>query len=420
MSAPEIQHEREGQRHYSDRRYDKALECLQGLYALGRTDPQLKIYEAQCLYYLRRAPEAIAIMRELHAADPEHPDFNILLAQYLRATGDFEESLRYLEHVPEDFPGYAMLMGWHRLRTGDFLGGSRMLQKESGVYQIDDRFKFPKEKRLQRGMDIRGKTILLGMYGGFGDEIASVRFAPLLEGRGARVIVGSSQPRLIGVLKDIAFIREVRDNSTLTHTEYDYYMPSIDAIDFLEIEHPSRGIAFPYLTADGEETARWASVIAREAGKQKKIGIHWQGNWEFDSTEMKSPPAALMARFAECGRIFSFQRDAGENTLPDSIDYVDIEAGPPSWKSTVAAMSQMDYMVTNDSSTAHIAGALGIKTAVLLLHAPHHYWLPLDMESAWYPTLRLFRQPTYNSWEGAVLSASLSIQKDSGKPDLTL
>ncbi|MEK7068612.1 MAG: glycosyltransferase family 9 protein, partial [Patescibacteria group bacterium] len=133
-------------------------------------------------------------------------------------------------------------------------------------------------------------------------------------------------------------------------------------------------------------------------------------------------------KFAELGRVFSLQRDAGSNTLPPGAPIYDTETGQASWESTVAVMSEMDYVVTNDTSTGHLAGVLGKKTLVLLPHAPHHYWLPFSPEveprgipevrpreirgsyrALWYPNMNCFRQPKYNDWEGAVANACAHI-----------
>lgn len=75
-------------------------------------------------------------------------------------------------------------------------------------------------------------------------------------------------------------------------------------------------------------------------------------------------------------------------------------------------LSLMDYVVTNDTSTAHLAGALGKKTLVILPHAPHHYFLPLAENWSWYPTAKTFRQPTQGDWAGAIDAAVSNLQND--------
>ncbi|MFY9643830.1 MAG: hypothetical protein WAK29_01545, partial [Terriglobales bacterium] len=64
-----------------------------------------------------------------------------------------------------------------------------------------------------------------------------------------------------------------------------------------------------------------------------------------------------------------------------------------------AQVAAMDLVITIDNSTAHLAGALGIPTFVLLPFAPDWRWLQSGEESPWYPTLRLFRQSEQFDWQ---------------------
>jgi ADP-heptose:LPS heptosyltransferase len=67
-----------------------------------------------------------------------------------------------------------------------------------------------------------------------------------------------------------------------------------------------------------------------------------------------------------------------------------------------AQIAAMDLVITIDNSTAHLAGALGIPTCVLLPFASDWRWLQGREDSPWYPTLRLFRQPSCGDWQSVV------------------
>jgi ADP-heptose:LPS heptosyltransferase len=67
-----------------------------------------------------------------------------------------------------------------------------------------------------------------------------------------------------------------------------------------------------------------------------------------------------------------------------------------------AQIAAMDMVLTIDNSTAHLAGALGVPTWVLLPFAPDWRWLQLREDSPWYPTMRLFRQPKIGDWQSVV------------------
>jgi tetratricopeptide (TPR) repeat protein len=67
-----------------------------------------------------------------------------------------------------------------------------------------------------------------------------------------------------------------------------------------------------------------------------------------------------------------------------------------------AQIAAMDMVITIDNSTAHLAGALGVPTWVLLPFAADWRWLREREDSVWYPTLRLFRQPKRGDWQSVV------------------
>jgi ADP-heptose:LPS heptosyltransferase len=67
-----------------------------------------------------------------------------------------------------------------------------------------------------------------------------------------------------------------------------------------------------------------------------------------------------------------------------------------------AQIAALYLVVTIDNSTAHLAGALGVPTWVLLPFAPDWRWLQIGEDSLWYPTMRLFRQLKLGDWQSVV------------------
>src|SRR5206468_12306382 len=78
-----------------------------------------------------------------------------------------------------------------------------------------------------------------------------------------------------------------------------------------------------------------------------------------------------------------------------------IDLGPHlgDFADTAAAMSCLDLIIAVDTAVVHLAGALGKPAWVLLPFAPDWRWLLGRADSPWYPTLRLFRQPSRGQWQ---------------------
>jgi ADP-heptose:LPS heptosyltransferase len=80
----------------------------------------------------------------------------------------------------------------------------------------------------------------------------------------------------------------------------------------------------------------------------------------------------------------------------------DFDGGPDAFIDTAAAMSNLDLIITPDTSIAHLAGALGRPTWVALSYVPDWRWLLNRDDSLWYPTVRLFRQGSDGDWKSAI------------------
>ncbi len=74
-------------------------------------------------------------------------------------------------------------------------------------------------------------------------------------------------------------------------------------------------------------------------------------------------------------------------------------------------MANLDLIVTSDTVTAHLAGALGRPIWVALRHRPDWRWLQDRPDSPWYPTMRLFRQRARNDWEGVFADIAAALRQ---------
>jgi ADP-heptose:LPS heptosyltransferase len=79
--------------------------------------------------------------------------------------------------------------------------------------------------------------------------------------------------------------------------------------------------------------------------------------------------------------------------LPDDVDQTS-----GAFMDTAAIIKSLDYVVTSDTALAHLAGALGVKTCVVLGFTPDWRWLLSRDDCPWYPSLKLFRQNKIGDW----------------------
>jgi tetratricopeptide (TPR) repeat protein len=256
---------------------------------------------------------------------------------------------------------------------------------------------------LWDGSDPAGKTIVLVAEQGLGDTLQFVRYARLLEARGATVIV-ECNPVLHPILSRTSGVSQwigPRDTP-----------PGVDAcLPLLSMPHRLRTTLdtipaeIPYIYADSQRTEAWREEI-RAAG-QIRVGISWQGNPLAPYDNERSIPLTNFEPLARIPgvRLINLQKGAGSEQLAavgsawNVLDLGDrLDASGGAFMDTAAIMQHLDLVITSDTAMSHVAGALGVPTWVALAKVPDWRWL-LDREDCpWYPSMRLFRQPTAGDW----------------------
>ncbi len=304
--------------------------------------------------------------------------------------------------------GEARRKGQALLAQGKFAEGYATIEQEPGFFRSDDFYKLPKDKKLQPGTPVAGNTVLLALEGGYGDEIAWGRYAQHLAAAGARVLVGALGPS-VGTLSTLRGAHQVKQFEHIAPHEYDHYLLGMAAPAYFGTTSPAQGTTFPYIAASPAHTARVRPLVAQFAAGRPKIGVHWQGNPQYEATEQKSYPPELLAPFAQVGQLFSLQR-GWQGPLPPGA--IDTQQGPASWEHTLATIAEMDYIVTGCTSVAHYAGALGKPVLLILNNQASYYWADATDTTPWYPSVRVFRAPTPGDWASALAQAHAWLMND--------
>jgi len=127
-----------------------------------------------------------------------------------------------------------------------------------------------------------------------------------------------------------------------------------------------------------------------------RVGLVWSGNRQHKNDKNRSLPFHTLSPILEVDATFvSLQKDLRPDDQPflkARSDVIDLTADLTDFTETAALVSCLDLVITVDTSVAHLAGALGRRTWILLPYTPDFRWLLDRDDSPWYPTMRLFRQ----------------------------
>lgn len=253
------------------------------------------------------------------------------------------------------------------------------------------------------GTNTGGRPILVHSEQGYGDTIQFARYIPMIVSGGTPVIL-EEDPVLCAVLKSLGDVRVIPIGSELPHFHYHIALPSLPHVFKTTLESIPTNI--PYLHADRSKVDVWKPIIESHASGLK-VGIVWGGNTIPDPR--RSCSIKSLAMLADVPNVTWYSLQTGDsrvelNDAPVSMKILDLGKNLHDFSDTAAAMSQLDLILTIDTASAHLAGAMGLNAWVLLPFACDWRWTMSGESTPWYPTLRLFRQTRLNEWNDVIES----------------
>lgn len=253
------------------------------------------------------------------------------------------------------------------------------------------------------GSHLAGRHILIHTEQGIGDTIQFVRLLPLLKRQGARITFACLK-ELRPLLSRTPGIDEWLPIDEPAEIKFDLYAPLVSLNQLLKINEATIPRQIPYVFPEPERVDRWKGEIERIDGF--KVGICWQGSKTFIGDVFRSIPLVQFAPLAQTSgvRLISLQKGYGSEQIGPSglpiIELPNLDASGGAMMDTAAVMQHLDLVITSDTAIAHLAGAMGIPCWVALSVGADWRWHRDRADSAWYPSLRLFRQKSLGDWPG--------------------
>jgi hypothetical protein len=157
----------------------------------------------------------------------------------------------------------------------------------------------------------------------------------------------------------------------------------------------------PYLRADPHKVTRWHEILGPRT--RPRIGLAWSGNPHHSNDHIRSVPLALwMDHLPDEFEYICLQNEIREADRQILRSCAKIKTIDSNLTDTAALMDTLDLVVSVDTSLAHLSGAMGRKTWILLAFLPDWRWLVDRRDSPWYPTATLYRQPVAGDWDSVV------------------
>jgi tetratricopeptide (TPR) repeat protein len=392
------------------RRLDEAAACyrraieLKPLYAEAHTNLGT-VFQEQ-----RRLDDAIACYRKAVEINPSYPDVYCSLGVALAELARLDEAVacyRRAIDLKPDFPDAHIDLALALLARGDMAAGWE---------EHEWRWQTPKMMEARRnfaqpqwrGEAAEGRTLLIHAEQGYGDTLQFCRYGPLAAARGLRVIMEVQKPlvRLLRGLPDVALVVARGDKLP----PFDIQCPMLSMPLAMGTTMATIPSAASYLHADAAQVAAWRTRLAARVNQGFSIGLAWTGNAAHAADRRRSiAPDRFTPLFEQAGlRFFSLQK--GGTPAPASFPLTDFMPEMGDFADTAALISNLDLVISVDTSVAHLAAALGKPVWLLDRFDSDFRWFTGRRDSPWYPTLRLYRQPQPGDWYSVVAEVARDLQ----------
>ena len=318
---------------------------------------------------------ALSAMKVCKKLKPDDKETLYFLSLNLMRLKNYEEGLKYFEN-----------------RISKDVASSILKKTYPNKFREDNEWK---------GENIKDKTLLVYYEAGFGDVIMFSRYLPIAKKYCKKLILMVQKP-LTPLFKDNP------------HLGIDEIVDTFVPESGIEFDCHAALLSLPYaLKLKGDDVFAYSEgYIKADEGKTEeyrkkyfdndkiKVGIKWKGNTFFDKDRVI--PVEMFEPFmkVENTQYYSFQTFEGSEDTEKLDGIIDIGKDLIDFSQTAAAIKNLDLVICNDTSLAHLAGAMRIPCWVILPYEVNWRWHTDLSVCDWYESVRLFRQKSIGDWQG--------------------
>ena len=333
---------------------------------------------------------------------PDHAEAYNNLSVVLKEQGKLDEAIeasnKAISLQPDQAEAYYNLSFSFNLK-GDIQKGLKLYEWRLKKKKFSARI--PRDHLIWDGnTSISEKNFFVYEEQGLGDTIQFCRYLPMLKQKGSKVIFKVQK-------KMHALLRTLDEDIILVDSD-----PDVNNIDF---ETPLMSLPYlfnttlntipfknSYLSAEHNKVISWSKLLTKATFK---IGICWQGS----KNRVDVGRSFSLELFEDISKLpnielISIHKGEGEKQIKNiNFDLTvlgeDFDSGADAFIDTAAVITNCDLIITSDTAIAHLAGALGCCTWVILKKVPDWRWMLERSDSPWYPNMKLYRQKEYDNWE---------------------
>ncbi len=405
-----------GQLYYEQDNWNKAQKLFEKTVQLKPKSIIVRFDLASLFLKQHNFDAAIEQYKKILKINPSSAVTNYNMAYALKLKGAYQESIPYYKKAIKLNPknekatfGYAK----SSLAMGYFEQGWKAFE-----YRMASQEKYRKTFNFHgiQPDEFKNKTVLIRAEFGLGDTIHFIRYAQLVKKCGAKKVYVETFGPLVQLLSNCNYIDKAFAKKTPL-PRHDIQIPLLSFPMIFDTRLNTVPQTIPYINADKKLIRLWKNKLntINSNPNQLNVGLCWQANpntfLEDNPLTKRSIPLSLFEPLTQLKnvKLYSLQRQYGAdqiNNLPDGFfihDFgPDFDTTHGRFMDTAAVISNLDLVITVDTAIAHLSGALGTQTWILLPSVAEWRWMTDGTTTPWYPQARLFRQQTHDDWKSVI------------------
>jgi hypothetical protein len=343
--------------------------------------------------------EAEMCLREAISLKSDFPEAHFRLGMAFKQMDRLEEAEKHLCQAIELHPNFKeadFALGILYLLQGQYEKGWKRYELRRQLFDFSD-----PERNHWKIENLIGEKIILFHEQGFGDTIHFVRYVQRIKKVASEVVllVPKQLERLMSTsLKNVT----IQTDETMVG-EYKFSCP-LPSLPFLfQTTLQTIPNCVPYIKINRDTIEKWRDRVEKKINASRyKVGVVWAGNPNHKNDKKRSIPFQVFRQIFSLKEVtwVSLQVDNRNENLqvvPDEV--IDFHTSISDFSDTAGLIENLDLVITVDTAVAHLAGAMGKETWLLLSIDPDWRWQTKSQESPWYPTIRIFRQIHIGDWQ---------------------
>ena len=428
--------------------HDEALAHYDQAIKIERTLADTWSNKGNLLFHLRRFDEAIEHYKTAITHNPDHFVAWSNLGEIFFRLNHLDEALEAHEHAIAINPAYSRAWTGKGLVLHDRKQLAKALQHFDHAIALDKRdddarwskartqlicgnfaqgwinyeyrwCKIPHDARpyktiarLSSRQQAKGKRILIWSEQGYGDTLQFCRYIPLMAAHGANITF-AVQERLLRLLCGQFDATLISKATLVNEADFDFQIPLLSLPLLFASDETTLPRKTPYLSPQKERLDFWQQHLDL-AVDRPNVAIAFSGNPEHTEDLKRSMKLSTLLPLLPFCRLHIAQKDVRAEdraTLAAHPEIRDLSGAIKDFADTAAVLSHMDAIISVDSALAHLAGALGRPLLIMLSFSGEWRWLLDRSDCPWYPSAKLFRQPSPGAWSPLIAELSSALQK---------